>query len=479
MEWKILVTVFASVFIAEMADKTQIVTMLFATDKDVSKWTVFLGAAAAWAADPAVRTRAVDAAYGAFDRVDSLMSTWRDDSVLSALNRAPADTWIAVGPEVATVLAAALATAEATGGAYDPTVLPLVRLWGFRGGEPRIPAPRDLAGTRSRVDHGLLEVDGPRGRARLRAEGMEVDLGGIAKGYALDAAAAAMRAAGARGGMLDLGGNVLVFGEGPGGTVEIRDPRGGEPLAELPLAEGAVATSGQYERFVVVDGQRFGHVLDPRTGRPVPGGLAVELSGDRRSDALIVGSFSEDEDSKVVAARIIDADSGQVLETFSVSADDWMAAVDAATAAVLGTWEIVPAQDRSDDPVSEHFSSSLEAVRHFVLAQLAIQIDGDYPRGVAEFSAALANPQFRQALAKPEFTAALAKPQFQQALANPQFRQALARGEVDLDLFLAERHLAVVGDGDTVVVQGTGADSTLGGLDPRRRDRRQPRERPE
>lgn len=236
-----------------------------------------LAVVAAWAEDLAVGARAVDAAYAAFDRVDSLMSTWRDDSVLSALNRAPADTWIAVGPEVATVLAAALATAEATGGAYDPTVLPLVRLWGFRGGEPRIPAPRDLAGTRSRVDHGLLEVDGPRGRARLRAGGMEVDLGGIAKGYALDAAAAAMRAAGARGGMLDLGGNVLVFGEGPGGTVEIRDPRGGEPLAELPLAEGAVATSGQYERFVVVDGQRFGHVLDPRTGRPVPGGLAVSV----------------------------------------------------------------------------------------------------------------------------------------------------------------------------------------------------------
>jgi tetratricopeptide (TPR) repeat protein len=133
----------------------------------------------------------------------------------------------------------------------------------------------------------------------------------------------------------------------------------------------------------------------------VPGGLAVELTGERQSDALIVGSFSQSDDSKIVTASIVDAGSGRVLETFSVSADDWMATVDAATAAVLDTWEIAPAPDRSDDPVSEHFSSSLDAVRHFVLAQIAIQINGDYPRGVEELSAALAiDPAFAEALSE-------------------------------------------------------------------------------
>ncbi len=133
----------------------------------------------------------------------------------------------------------------------------------------------------------------------------------------------------------------------------------------------------------------------------VPSGLAVELSGDRQSDALIVGSFTEAGDTKIVTANIIDAGSGQIIYAFSVSADNWMAAVDAATTKVLGTWEIAPAQDRNDDPVSEHFSSSLNAVRHFILGQIAIQIDGDYPRGVAEFNAALAiDPAFAEALSE-------------------------------------------------------------------------------
>ena len=133
----------------------------------------------------------------------------------------------------------------------------------------------------------------------------------------------------------------------------------------------------------------------------VPNGLAVELSGDRQSDAIIVGSFTQADDTKIVAGSVIDAGSGQVLETFSVTADDWMSAVDAVTTAVLGTWEIAPAPDHNDDPVREHFSSSLDAVRHFVLAQIAIQVDGDYPGGVREFNAAVEiDPAFAEALSE-------------------------------------------------------------------------------
>ena len=132
--------------------------------------------------------------------------------------------------------------------------------------------------------------------------------------------------------------------------------------------------------------------------KDVPSGLAVELSRDRQSDALVVGSFSEDGNLKVVSARVIDAASGEVLETFTGSAGDWMSAIDAVTTAVLGTWEITPAENRSDDPVNEHFSSSLDAVRHFILAKVAIQIDGDYPNGVSEFTTALAiDPAFAEA----------------------------------------------------------------------------------
>ncbi|MDJ0918300.1 MAG: tetratricopeptide repeat protein [Woeseiaceae bacterium] len=131
----------------------------------------------------------------------------------------------------------------------------------------------------------------------------------------------------------------------------------------------------------------------------VPSGLAVELSGQRQSDALVVGSFGEDGNAKVISVRVLDASSGEELQTFTATANDWMTAVDAVTTAVLGTWEITPAENRSDDPVSEHFSNSLEAVRHFVLAQVAIQLDGNYPLGVSEFQSALEiDPMFAEAL---------------------------------------------------------------------------------
>jgi tetratricopeptide (TPR) repeat protein len=130
----------------------------------------------------------------------------------------------------------------------------------------------------------------------------------------------------------------------------------------------------------------------------VPGGLAVELGRERQSDALVVGSFSEDGALKIVSVRVIDAASGETLETFTTAADSWMAGVDAVTAAVLGTWEITPAENHSDDPVSEHFSNSLDAVRHFVRGEIAIDIDGDYPRGMAEYDAALViDPAFAEA----------------------------------------------------------------------------------
>jgi len=130
----------------------------------------------------------------------------------------------------------------------------------------------------------------------------------------------------------------------------------------------------------------------------VPSGLAVELTRDQQSDALVVGSFSEDGKAKVVSIRVIDAASGDVIETFTGNGSDWMAAIDAVTAAVLRTWEIVPAENHSDDPVNEHFTNSLDAARHYVLGKIAIELDGDYPLGVSEYDAALTiDPAFAEA----------------------------------------------------------------------------------
>jgi thiamine biosynthesis lipoprotein len=258
----------------------------------------------AWAPGPELAAKAVEAAYAAFDRVDSLMSTWRDDSVISSLNRSEPGQWVEVGPEVCRVLREAKTVATASQGAFDPTVLPLVRLWGFRGGQVALPDSAALAVTRLTVDHRLLEVDLATGRARLLEPGMAVDLGGIAKGYGLDIAAAAMRRTGATGGVIDLGGNILTFGQGPNRKVGIVDPtREDRLLTAVALADASVATSGQYERYLTIQGRICGHILDPRTGWPVSPGVSATVVAEK---AVLA-------DALATAAVVLGADRGLAL----------------------------------------------------------------------------------------------------------------------------------------------------------------------
>ena len=283
-----------------------------------------------WAPDSEMAATAVDAAYAAFARVDSLMSTWRDDSALSSLNRSQPGQWTDVGGEVCQVLHQAKAVAAASGGAFDPTVLPLVMVWGFRGGQAALPDSAGLAKALGAVDHRLLELDPESGRARLLESGMAVDLGGIAKGYALDCAAAAMRKSGATGGVVDLGGNILAFGQGPGHQVGIVDPtRDDRLLATIPLADASVATSGQYERFLTIQGRRYGHILDPRTGRPVPAGVSVTVVADKAilADALATaavvlgmeGGLALLERTPGVEGIIVNVDGDGVLDLMTTS----------------------------------------------------------------------------------------------------------------------------------------------------------------
>lgn len=254
--------------------------------------------ATATAADPASARRALAAARTAVVRVDSLMSTYRPESEVSRLNAAAGTgAWTRLSAGTAAVLAAALDLARATGGAFDPTVGPLVRAWGFHGGEGRLPPPAEVDSLRALVGWRTVELGG--GRARLGLPGGALDFGAIAKGYALDRAVAAMRATGVAGGMVDLGGQVAVFGVPPDGgrgwPIGIRDPRRPEDvLGTVVLEAGSAATSGDYERFFEIGGTRYSHVIDPRTGRPVRGVAQVTAiapdgtSADGLSTALFV-----------------------------------------------------------------------------------------------------------------------------------------------------------------------------------------------
>jgi thiamine biosynthesis lipoprotein len=216
-----------------------------------------------------------------FHRVDSLMSNWTDVSEVARINREAAKGEVGVHPEVAGVLAFAGRVHDESRGAFDITVEPLVRLWGFLGGGPRVPSQEQIDAALELVGYDKVDFDADTKTVRFAREGIRIDLGGIAKGYAADAAADVLREAGAADALVDLSGNMVAIGNAAthdGWTVGVRDPSGERPyVARIHLFDEAVATSGDYEQFVDSDGKRYGHILDPRTGWSASGLSSVTV----------------------------------------------------------------------------------------------------------------------------------------------------------------------------------------------------------
>ena len=246
------------------------------------------------ASDSLACEQAIEAAFEEMVLVDRLMSTYRSDSEISELNRNGAEGWVSLDPLVLDVLETAVAFSRETEGAFDPALLPLMELWGFRGGDLAVPSSALISGVLGRSNYRHLVLDPEHLRARYDRQGVRIDLGGIAKGYALDRAASAMRQAGATGGLVDLGGNLAIFGEMPDSGIGVEDPKHpGRVLGVLAVRNAFVSTTGGYERYVVIDGHRYGHVLDPRTGLPVEGMLSVTVVAPTgmASDALSTAVF--------------------------------------------------------------------------------------------------------------------------------------------------------------------------------------------
>ena len=179
-----------------------------------------------------------------------------------------------VPQEVIYVLQEALRIAERTGGAFDPTIGPLVNLWDIGGDNSQVPSQQAIDHARSLVDWRLVEIDSQRGTVYLPKQGMALDLGGIAKGYAADELVAIAQEAGIQQALFDLGGNIYAFGTKADGTpwrVGVKDPAqpGGSPALALAVQDRSVVTSGMYERFFEQEGIRYHHILNPATGYPV------------------------------------------------------------------------------------------------------------------------------------------------------------------------------------------------------------------
>jgi thiamine biosynthesis lipoprotein len=244
--------------------------------------------------DPAAALAAVRSARAAVEAVDSLMSNYRPDSEISRLNAsAGSGRPTAISQWTADVLHAALAWGDTSGGAFDVTIGPVVDAWGFYRERGAVPEDAVLDSVARLAGHGGLTLEARA--ARLERAGMRVDLGAIAKGFAVDRALEALSRAGVARAMVDLGGNVAVLGNPPAGDawpIGIRDPRHADRVAAvLRLPPGsATATSGDYERFFEVGGVRYAHIIDPRTNRPARGVAAVSVIAPSALEADVLST---------------------------------------------------------------------------------------------------------------------------------------------------------------------------------------------
>jgi thiamine biosynthesis lipoprotein len=220
--------------------------------------------------------RVADAAVEEVARLEAKYSRYRETSLASRVNRSAGDArGVRVDPETARLLDYAATCWSESGGLFDLTSGVLRRAWDFSSG--RLPKPEEVEALLECVGWDKLRWDAPR--LVLPRPGMELDFGGVVKEYAVDRVTSLCRRLGARHGLIDLGGDLGVVGPHPDGSawrVGVRDPRRPErPVAAIALSRGGLASSGDYERCMIVGGRRYSHLLDPRTGWPVAEGLAA------------------------------------------------------------------------------------------------------------------------------------------------------------------------------------------------------------
>ncbi|HEY8521889.1 MAG TPA: FAD:protein FMN transferase [Gammaproteobacteria bacterium] len=245
-----------------------------------------------WRRPAGVDEKALEAAVAAeLDRIDALLSNYRPDSAVERINAARTTEPLAAPAELLELLDRAREVHAASAGCFDPTVRPLVALWGFDGDAPRVPAPDALAAARRRVGLGTLErLDD--GHLRKRIPDAEIDVSGIAQGYTAGRLARVLEDRGVRDYLVEIGGELLARGRRPDGSgwrvaVEAPAPSGAAiaRVLTLPAEPTALATSGSYRHFFTADGRRYSHVLDPRTGAPVDHAL-VSVTVLHRDPAL-------------------------------------------------------------------------------------------------------------------------------------------------------------------------------------------------
>lgn len=224
--------------------------------------------------DRATTLQAISAAFAEFKRADAVMSIHRADSELARVNSGAVTNAVVVSPELFAVLKLAQDIAIQTDGAFDVSIRPLADLWGFIWKQHRLPKNEELERTLPLVNFRNIQLDSAQPSVRFLKSGVSIDLGGIGKGVAVDWAMAKLRALGVTNAMVKAGGDLRVSGTPPGEAcwiVQLEDPRKKGQRVSIPLRDAALSTSGNYENFFEVNGRRYSHILNPRTGLPIEG----------------------------------------------------------------------------------------------------------------------------------------------------------------------------------------------------------------
>jgi FAD:protein FMN transferase len=244
---------------------------------------------------PARAEKAVAEAFRECERVDVLMSNYRPDSEVSRITRHAGSEEVRVSPETLEVIERALEFSRMSEGAFDITIGPAFRLWDFRAG--KIPDEPSRQEALRRVDWRRVLVDRPKSSVFLQGAGMELDLGAIAKGYAVDLACAAFLRNGVENFLIKIGGEIKAQGESrPGApwSIGVQHPRlPSEFIAKIRVRNAAISTSGDYEKFFLKEGKRYHHVLNPATGLPAEGCQSVTVLAptSMEADALATTVF--------------------------------------------------------------------------------------------------------------------------------------------------------------------------------------------
>jgi thiamine biosynthesis lipoprotein len=246
-----------------------------------------LGAHVVIAAYGTNASEAISAGFDEILRIDRMMSLHRDDSELSKVNARAVKT---LSEDLFCVLAKAQEVSAITEGSFDVTIRPVAEAWGFIKKEYRVPSQAELSVALSKIGYRSVKLDPTDRSISFLRDGVSIDLGGIAKGYAVDCAIEKLRGMGITNAMVRAGDDLRVMGEWP---VQIEDPERRGLRTTIQLKDMAISTSGNYENYFVAEGRRYGHILNPRTGVPVDriGSCRVIAPRCMESDALATALF--------------------------------------------------------------------------------------------------------------------------------------------------------------------------------------------